>query len=125
MKSVKHVTHRSTTVNSTPFDVSPFQLLQHRSRNEVSFVNRTWNEYKNGFGNASGDYWVGLKHIHAMTAHSPKYLVARLFYRSFPYAKPMVLSAGYRRFAVHDEYTSYQLHVAGYDPRNSELGALS
>ena len=30
--------------------------------------NRTWNEYRNGFGVATGDYWLGLEHIHQITS---------------------------------------------------------
>lgn len=33
----------------------------------ISF-NRTWDEYLWGFGSIEGDYWLGLEHIHLLTA---------------------------------------------------------
>ena len=85
------------------------------------FVNRLWNDYKDGFGNASSDYWVGLKHMHAMTARSHKYLVVRLFFRSNSSSTPILSSAAYKRFAVKNESYSYRLKIADYDVENSAL----
>ena len=30
--------------------------------------NRNWNEYKQGFGDASGEYWLGNEYLHYMTS---------------------------------------------------------
>ncbi|KAK2166919.1 hypothetical protein NP493_1297g00018 [Ridgeia piscesae] len=94
------------------------------SKNNTVFVNRLWNDYKDGFGNASSDYWVGLKHMHAMTAKSHKYLVVRLFFRSNSSSTPILSSAAYKRFAVKNESYSYRLKIADYDVENSALSTL-
>lgn len=31
--------------------------------------NRGWDDYKNGFGDIDGDYWLGNEAIHYITAH--------------------------------------------------------
>ena len=102
--------------------MSLFQTLHHRSKNDIAFGNRTWDEYKTGFGNAGSDYWVGLKHMHAMTDSSPKFLVVRLFFRTKASTEPISTSAAYHSFAVKDESMSYQLQISGYDEQNSEIG---
>ncbi|KAI0207231.1 hypothetical protein LSAT2_008119 [Lamellibrachia satsuma] len=96
-------------------------MLHHRSKNDIAFGNRTWDEYKTGFGNAGSDYWVGLKHMHAMTDSSPKFLVVRLFFRTKASTEPISTSAAYHSFAVKDETMSYQLQISGYDEQNSDI----
>ena len=41
-------------------------LFHRREDGSVNF-NRTWDEYREGFGDLNGDHWLGNKHIHAMT----------------------------------------------------------
>jgi len=31
------------------------------------FFNRTWSIYREGFGDASGNFWIGNKHLYQMT----------------------------------------------------------
>jgi hypothetical protein len=38
------------------FDI--FKAIQKRQDNSTDF-NRNWQDYKEGFGNPSGNYWIG------------------------------------------------------------------
>ncbi|RUS76501.1 hypothetical protein EGW08_015726, partial [Elysia chlorotica] len=41
--------------------------LQSRTKGDVDF-DRDWADYKNGFGNISGDFWLGNDAIHNLTS---------------------------------------------------------
>ena len=41
-------------------------VIQRRFDGSVSF-NRTWSECARGFGNKTGEYWLGLNYIHRLT----------------------------------------------------------
>ncbi|KFB37289.1 hypothetical protein ZHAS_00004506 [Anopheles sinensis] len=41
-------------------------VIQNRIGNSVDF-HRNWTEYRNGFGNVGGDFWLGLEYVHQMT----------------------------------------------------------
>lgn len=43
-----------------------WMILQERSSGAVVFWNRTFEEYSNGFGNLTGDHWLGLAKISNM-----------------------------------------------------------
>nr|KAG5709726.1 hypothetical protein BaRGS_027751 [Batillaria attramentaria] len=63
-----------------------------RTSTATSF-NRTWQEYKDGFGDASGDYFIGLERLHQLTTSKDYELRFRVrldnktnyyqYYRSF------------------------------------------
>ncbi|XP_009667740.2 fibroleukin [Struthio camelus] len=83
-------------------------LLQRRQDGSTNF-NRTWNEYKNGFGNLSREFWLGNDKIHLLTKSQEMQLRIELedFNGIREYAK-------YQHFYVANEYLKYRLSVHGY-----------
>ncbi|XP_066918235.1 fibrinogen C domain-containing protein 1-like [Clytia hemisphaerica] len=49
-----------------------WMVFQKRFDGTVDFYNATWNTYKEGFGEASGEYWLGNKWLNLLTT-SEKY----------------------------------------------------
>ncbi|CAH3119313.1 unnamed protein product [Porites lobata] len=47
-------------------------VLQKRFDGSERFSNRTWAEYQNGFGNLTGEFWLGLDKIHLLTRNPMK-----------------------------------------------------
>ena len=41
--------------------------IQYRDSGDTDFY-RNWTEYKHGFGDPSGEHWLGNEHIHKLTA---------------------------------------------------------
>ncbi|KAK2909470.1 hypothetical protein Q8A67_005307 [Cirrhinus molitorella] len=74
----------------------------------VSFY-RPWKEYKRGFGNVEGEYWLGLENIYQLTRK--KQYMLRVDMEDFGGNKVFAL---YSSFSVDCETDGYQLHVSGF-----------
>ncbi|XP_044136086.1 fibroleukin [Bufo gargarizans] len=83
-------------------------VVQRRIDGSVSF-NRTWVEYKNGFGNLSGEFWLGNDKIHLLSKSSNMMLRIEL-----EDLKGVKEYANYEQFYVANEYVKYKLSVSGY-----------
>ena len=83
-------------------------LIQQRYH--ISGFKRSWNEYKHGFGDTEGDYWIGNDMLRWLTANNYYKLKFDLQSRStgnWYYAE-------YSTFVVLPEAQNYKLQVAGY-----------
>ncbi|GFR67441.1 ficolin-1 [Elysia marginata] len=78
--------------------------LDGRAKGDIGF-DKTWSEYKNGFGVPPGDFWLGNDAIHALTTKNAYEL--RIDLRN----RRKYLFAQYSLFKVEDEKNSYRLHV--------------
>ena len=85
-------------------DGGGWTVFQRRKDGSVDFY-RKWNDYENGFGDVSGEFWLGNKWIHRLTSLGTTEL--RIDFENGKYAK-------YSSFAVGDAASKYTLTVSGY-----------
>ncbi|XP_061191064.1 ficolin-1-like isoform X2 [Saccostrea echinata] len=88
--------------------------IQKRVSGSVSF-NKTWEEYKNGFGTPTDSYWIGNDIIHQLTNGNNSSL-----YVSITLSNGTTLYEIYRQFSVSDETDKYKLFLGG--PATGTLG---
>ncbi|CAC5408687.1 Fibrinogen-like protein 1,Fibrinogen-like protein A,Ficolin-2,Ficolin-1,Fibroleukin,Fibrinogen C domain-containing protein 1 [Mytilus coruscus] len=81
---------------------------QWRFNGSIDF-NRTWNEYREGFGNVNTEYWLGNKHIHSLTTNEQHKLHIHLQGKD-----GTVKYADYLSFHVSNEGSKYLLNVTSY-----------
>ncbi|XP_017270397.1 fibrinogen-like 2a [Kryptolebias marmoratus] len=83
-------------------------VIQQRLDGSVSF-NRTWAEYKKGFGNLRGEFWLGNDYIHLLT--KAKDMILRIELEDFEGVREY---AKYDQIYVANEYLRYRLSISGY-----------
>ena len=83
-------------------------VFQRRQDGFVDFY-RYWTDYENGFGNLTGEFWLGLSNIHRLTKEGSNTLRVDLknTNNNNAYAK-------YSTFSVGNSTTEYTLTVGGY-----------
>ncbi|XP_044146876.1 fibrinogen-like protein 1 [Bufo gargarizans] len=82
-------------------------VIQRRRDGSISF-NRTWKEYKEGFGDLNGEFWLGNDHIHKITSRGGYSLRIDMedWDREHKYVH-------YLEFSIEDESNYYRLHISG------------
>ncbi|XP_010123223.1 PREDICTED: angiopoietin-related protein 7-like [Chlamydotis macqueenii] len=83
-------------------------VIQRRQDGSVDF-NRTWNEYREGFGDLNGEFWLGNENIHKMTSQGDYSLRIDLEDWNNKHKH-----AFYQVFSIEDEANDYRLHVDGF-----------
>ncbi|XP_019853442.1 PREDICTED: fibrinogen C domain-containing protein 1-like isoform X3 [Amphimedon queenslandica] len=89
-------------------DGGGWTVFQRRQDGSVDFY-RNWTDYENGFGDLTGEFWLGLSKIHRLTKEGSNTLRVDLgdFEGNTRYAN-------YSTFNVSDGSTEYTLTVGGY-----------
>ena len=86
-------------------------VIQRRVDNTTDF-NRGWNEYKKGFGDLRGNYWIGLDNLNLLAGRGrPAILRIDLRVSNSP---SYLYHATYNHFIVDDETTGYRLTLSDY-----------
>ncbi|XP_021706497.1 angiopoietin-related protein 1-like [Aedes aegypti] len=82
-------------------------VVQHRFDGSVDFQ-RTWSEYKNGFGSLGGEFWLGLEKLHRLTSNRNVELIVELkdYNNNYVYAR-------YDGFEIGSEPQKYSLDRLG------------
>ncbi|XP_002026650.2 microfibril-associated glycoprotein 4 [Drosophila persimilis] len=86
---------------------SGWTVIQRRQDGSENFY-RSWEEYAQGFGDFSGEFFMGLERLHFLTAAEPYELLVHLedFYGGTRYAR-------YEDFVIGNGSASYPLAVLG------------
>ena len=89
-------------------------VFQRKRRGSYNFK-KDWNAYKNGFGNLSEDFWLGLDKIHRLTSRSHLKLNIYRFWSST--GQDWTESNSFHSFKVQSEEKKYALELdeAGND----------
>lgn len=99
------------SADSEPFYVpcqdDGWTVIMNRSSDALSFE-RSWLEYKNGFGNLAGDFFIGLEKLYALTSSTLYEL--RIELENF---SDDTAYAGYDAFAIGSEREQYALQLLG------------
>ena len=89
-------------------DGGGWAVFQRRQDASVNFY-REWQDYKNGFGDLNGNFWLGLDKIHRLVKSQRNVLRVDLmdWKNNKAYAK-------YGSFSVESESDSYKLNVGSF-----------
>ena len=90
-------------------------VFQKRLDGSVDFY-RGWSDYKRGFGNLNGEFWLGLDKIHRLTETRNKLRV------DLEDTTGKTVYAEYDMFAVTSERTKYQLSLGTYSGKVLKKG---
>lgn len=82
-------------------------LIQRRLKDDISF-DRGWTEYKQGFGDLDGSFWLGLENIHILTKNGPK---LRIDLEDFTDDR---VYAEYSLFRLGTSDQNYKIHIEGF-----------
>ncbi|TDH06417.1 hypothetical protein EPR50_G00132940 [Perca flavescens] len=85
-----------------------WMVFQRRMDGTVNFY-RGWDQYKTGFGIASGEYWLGLESLYHLTLRRKYELLVDM--EDFEGKK---VFARYSSFSIDPESSGYKLSVSGF-----------
>ena len=85
-------------------------VIQRRQQGNENF-DRGWSEYREGFGDLNGEFWLGLEKIYRLTASAQDTLL-QVNMTDFEGGK---VFAAYSHFSLGPGTTEYKLVVSGYN----------
>ena len=97
------------TFNVTVVAVINQWIVVQQRLDQTTHFNRPWSAYKSGFGNSSGNYWMGLGKLYQLT-NIGSYMVRF----EMLLVTGSWLSAEYDTFRIENEAMNYTNHVTGY-----------
>ncbi|XP_033119285.1 uncharacterized protein LOC117118721 [Anneissia japonica] len=97
-------------------DKEGWTVLQKRQNSSFNF-NRTWEEYRRGFGDLRSDFWLGNEFIYKLTSGGKFHLRIEAHTRT-----GNVFSATYASFKIRQESENYKLSVGDTIGQNDDGG---
>ena len=101
-------------------DGGGWTVFQRREDGSVDFY-LNWADYVHSFGNASGEYWLGLSKLHQL-ANGSVSTQLRVDLRD---KNGIEAYAKYSAFYIGDSTTDYTLHVPGYSAHGTAGDSLA
>ncbi|XP_032905096.1 tenascin isoform X12 [Amblyraja radiata] len=89
-------------------DGGGWMVFQRRESGQVDFF-RNWKNYTAGFGNPSGELWLGLENLHKITSEGRYQLRVDL------QDEGDTAYAVYDKFFISDAKSRYKLHIGAYN----------
>ncbi|NXB50827.1 ANGP4 protein, partial [Leucopsar rothschildi] len=100
-------------------DRGGWTIIQLRANGSLSFQ-RSWREYKQGFGDASGEYWLGNEAVHLLTSRVPYALRVEL--QDWEGGQ---VYAHYGKFQLGSERQFYRLSLQDYSGTAGQQSGLA
>nr|KAF6274877.1 angiopoietin 2 [Pipistrellus kuhlii] len=94
-------------------------LIQRREDGSVDFQ-RTWKEYKAGFGNPAGEHWLGNEFVSQVTTQ--KRYVLRIRLADWEGNEAQAL---YEHFSLSGEDLNYRIHLKGLTGSAGKISSIS
>ncbi|XP_025079714.1 uncharacterized protein LOC112555495 [Pomacea canaliculata] len=85
-------------------DGGGWTVFQRRQDGSVDFF-RNWTDYRNGFGDLNGEFWLGLENLHTLT--SLRHYELRVDLEAFNGSRAFAHYSGFRIGDVDTDYTLY------------------
>lgn len=98
-------------------------IIQRRLNSKLSF-NRNYGSYKNGFGDFTENFWLGLDKISRLTQSADEdapmevYFGVEAFFDSSSFAR-------YSQFSVGPEESGYKLKIGGFNTSSNARDSIS
>ncbi|NWQ59895.1 ANGP4 protein, partial [Neopipo cinnamomea] len=100
-------------------DQGGWTVIQLRANGSLSFQ-RSWREYKQGFGDAAGEYWLGNEAVHLLTSQVPYTLRVEL--QDWEGGQ---VYAQYGKFQLGSERQMYRLSLQDYSGTAGQQSGLA
>ena len=101
--------------NSIILPIVVERTIQRRISDSVDF-DRDWDDYVNGFGEADGNYWMGLEEIHQLTTtHDMSLYIEIETFEGEPFTVKL------ETFSLGSADNNYTIHYTGYSQSSTRL----
>ncbi|KAL4640889.1 angiopoietin-2 [Arapaima gigas] len=93
-------------------------IIQKRFNGRIDF-HRTWKDYKLGFGDPTGEYWLGNEFVSRLTSEQP--YVLRIQLKDWEGNSAF---SQYDEFSLNTEAQNYRIHLKGYSGTAGKISSL-
>ena len=92
-------------------DYDGWLVIQRKYADGKLNFDRTWEHYKNGFGDLKSEFWIGLDNIYRLTNQKWQPMVMQIV---IEFNNNIKMYATYDNFRIDDESKNYTIHVGRF-----------